>query len=188
MAALFQLRIILLLLVSSPASGCKGKAASKAKAGAAAAQKNDNEAISTTNINMGMSDTNLLDGYHEETVIMSVAAVFTAAFIFGVIFYFVRRHGLCKKPTRHPTTPRDRTLWSNMSLRNLRSKAQDDLDRYESRFEDLGSMSHGTLSHGTMGHCRQLQPVAHAPRVPPAPKNRCQDMEDLTTGAVQGAS
>ena len=157
--ASIQVQILLLLLVSSPTSTCKGKAESKARA--AAAQKNDNGATATTNINMG--DTNLLDGYHEETVVMSVASVFIAAIIFAVCLYFIRRHGLCKKPARNPAQRHSRSAWSNMSLRTLRQKVQDDCDP---RFEDLG-------------HCHQ---IVQTPRMPISLRDRCSDLKDIADG------
>ena len=111
MSGSMTLLVLLVLFTSSPTMACKGKAT--AAAGATSKQDNDNRAETT--INMG--DMALFSGYHEQTVIMSTVVIFISAIICWVCYFFIKRHGICRKPVIAP-----RRGWGNMSFRTLRAR------------------------------------------------------------------
>ena len=149
--------LLLLLSVSSYCSACS-KAASDAGAAssAKAGQLNRNDATSTTNVNLG--DTSLLQGYHEESVVMSVIAISIMLILLATIFYCIKKHNICKQPLRAPPRRRD---WGQLSLRKLQRRLDPALFDTE-RFEELQPAP---------------RPCGHNMIYPPA--NRCQDLKNL---------
>ena len=157
--------LLLLLLLTGPnrpATACS-KAASDADAAssAKAGQVNRNDAASTTNVNFG--DTSLLSGYHEESVIMSVVAVAIGLLIFAVVYYCAKKHNICKQPLRPPT--RARSTWGQMSLRNLRTRNEQQYDN--DRFEEIHATDHpcpGNHRHyARVNRCEQLKNLSDEP-------------------------
>ena len=157
--------LLLLLSVSSYCSACS-KAASDAGAAssAKAGQLNRNDATSTTNVNLG--DTSLLQGYHEESVVMSVIAISIMLILFGLIFYCIKKHNICKQPLWAP--PR-RLDWGQLSLRKLQRRL-DPTPFDTERFEELQPGP---------------RPCGHSIMYPPT--NRCQDLKNLAAEGVNSA-
>lgn len=110
---MMTLLILLVLFAGSPTRACKGKAS--AAAGATSKQDNNNRAETETTINMG--GTALLGDYHEQTVIMSTIVIFVSAILCWICYFFIKRHGICRKPATGPQRG-----WGNMSFRTLRSR------------------------------------------------------------------
>ena len=158
--------LLLLLLIltgpNRPRNACS-KAASDAGAAssAKAGQVNRNDAASTTNVNFG--DTSLLSGYHEESVIMFVVAVAIGLLIFAVVYYCAKKHNICKQPLRPPA--RARSAWGQMSLRNLRTRHDQQFDN--DRFEEINAAEHGCQGnhrhYAQVNRCEQLKNLSDQP-------------------------
>ena len=159
------LALLLLLSVSSYCSACS-KAASDAASSAKAGQVNRNDAASTSTTNVNLGDTSLLQGYHEESVVMSVIAISIMLILFALIFYCIKKHNICKQPLRAPPRRRD---WGQLSLRKLQRRLDPAVFDTE-RFEELQPAP---------------RPCGHSIIYPPT--NRCQDLKNLASEGVNNS-